>query len=440
MGFCVAARVIHICLFFVLVGHGIAQPVSLQQAVDLALKNSNAIKIAQADLARSRSGLRETRDAYIPAVYLTSSAGKAFGFPLGPPEVFDVTSQSTVFNLAQRQYLRAARAEVRAAEFTQEDTRRQIILDTATTYAELNKLLAALEVLRQEQEAAAQMEDLVHKRVEAGIETQTEILRAQLSAARARLKLGEINGSIELLRKHLAELTGLPPDSIETEAESIPAFPEVDQKADLGKKAIENSAAVKAADRQADAKDLRALGEHRQNRPSVDFFSQYGLFSNYNNFNRYYENPLQTNNLSIGVQIKFPVFNASQNAHAAVADAEALRARKEAVGLRQQLSSETLRLQRLVAQLQEALQVAQLSYQLAQSDLEALKIKAQSSSGVTPAVGNADVTPKELELAQIDVAEKYNAVLDASFEFDRAQLQLLRETGDIEKWATSAKP
>ncbi len=440
MGFSVASRVIHLCLLFLLAGRAVAQPVSLQQAVDLALKNSNAIKIAQADLARSRAGLRELRDAYIPALYLTSSAGKAFGFPLGAPEVFDLSSQSSLFSLTQRQYIRAARAEIGAAEFTSEDTRRQIILDTATTYAELNKLLSGLEVLQEEQQAAARMEELVHKRVEAGIETKTEITRAELGSARVRLRLAEFKGSTDLLRKHLSELTGLPQDSIETEAESIPAFPTVDQSADLGQKALENNPAVKAADRLADAKDLRALGEHKQNLPTVDFFSQYGLFSNYNNANQYYAHPLQINNFSIGVQIKFPFFNASQRAHAASADADALRARKEAVALRQQLSSETLRLQRLVAQLQESVKVAQLEYELAQADLEALKIKAQSSSGPAATASGGDITPKELESAQIAVGEKYSAVLDASFELDRVQLQLLRQTGDLEKWATLSKP
>lgn len=434
-----AARLL-IISFLLLGGHAIAAPVSLRQAIDLATKNSNAIKLAESDLARSRAGLHEARDAYIPPVYIGSGLAYTNGFPVGEPEIVNISSQSLLLNLAQRQFVRAATTDVRASEFSAQDTRRQVILDTSIAYAQLDAVMATIEILRQQREAASRMEDVVQKRASAGIEQPIEITRVHLNSARIRLRETELRGSADLLRKHLADLTGLAPEGIQTIPESIPPFPSIDQNANLAQEAIDSSASIKAADDQARAKELRALGEHRQNDPSVDFFTQYGLFSTINNYQQFYKE-FQTNNLSIGIQIKFPFFNPVQKARADGADAEAFRARREAQGLREQAGSETLRLQRLVAQFQEAEQVAQLDYQLAKSDLDALEIKAGSSpDGPADQPGNGSVTPKDLEAARIAVAEKYSATLDARFDLDRTQLQLLRATGAIDDWARSAKP
>ena len=38
-------------------------------------------------------------------------------------------------------------------------------------------------------------------------------------------------------------------------------------------------------------------------------------------------------------------------------------------------------------------------------------------------------------MAQLDVNDKYAAYLDAEFELTRAELQLLRLTGELENWA-----
>jgi len=427
-----------LAIILALTGSALAEPISLHDAVDRALKNSNAIKIAQADLAHAHAGLRETRDAYIPPLVFGSGDAYTHGFFGGAPDVFEITSQSLLYNPAQREYIRAAKAEVGASEFTADDTRRQIILDTATAYIELHKVTASLEVLKEQIESATRMEDLVQKRVAAGIDTQTEVTRARLSSARLQLKQRELQSTAELLRKQLSQLTGLPAESIETDPESIPVFPVVDQAANLGQKAIDNSSVIKAAEDQAKAKELRALGDHKQNSPTIDFVAQYGLFSNFNNdFNNFYVKQLPTHNIAAGIQIKFPFFNPVQKAHAAGSDAVAVRARAEAASLRDQVSSETLRLQRLVAQYQDSVKVAQLEYELAQSDLEALKIRAEATSLGPDQSGRSDVTPKDLETARIAVADKYSAVLDASFELDRAQMQLMRQTGDIESWALS---
>jgi outer membrane protein TolC len=171
---------------------------------------------------------------------------------------------------------------------------------------------------------------------------------------------------------------------------------------------------------------MRALGEHRALYPSIDLSAQYARFSTFNNYTRYFPaGTFQVDNATVGLAIRIPVFNASQNARADAAAADALKAKKEAEATRNRISEETLKLQRAAEQLEAAREVAQLEYQLAQSALEAAQTRIDASTG----------TLHELADARAQAAERFLAFQDADFEYQRARLNLLRATGDLESWA-----
>ena len=123
--------------------------------------------------------------------------------------------------------------------------------------------------------------------------------------------------------------------------------------------------------------------------------------------------------------MRIPLFNASQRARADAAEAEALKAKKQAEATRNQVAEETLKLQRAAEQLEAAREVAQLEYQLAQSGLEAAQTRIDAKTG----------TLHELADARVQAAERYLLFQDADFEYQRARMNLLRATGDLEKWA-----
>ena len=73
--------------------------ISLSSAVDLALKNSPKVRMAEADVAKAQASLDQLRDAYIPTVEGGSGLGPpSYGFPLGTPSIFNITSHSLVFS------------------------------------------------------------------------------------------------------------------------------------------------------------------------------------------------------------------------------------------------------------------------------------------------------------------------------------------------------
>jgi outer membrane protein TolC len=406
----------------------LAQSLPLQRAIELALSHSTASAVADADLQRSYASYREVRNTYLPQLMVGSGLGYSYGFPLSlegsAPALVNVVAQSTVFNPAQHQFMKAARTEWHASQLQSKDQRNAIIQDVALSYAELAKWEARLTRLQTDEKDAQQMEDAVAQRLQEGVDSVVDLNKAKLAAARVRLHMAEARGSAEVLRHHLAKLTGLPLSSITLEPETIPTLPPVASDDNVAEKAVAVSPAIKLAEQHALAESMRASAEHRALLPSLDFAAQYARLSTYNNYDQYFKT-FQPNNVTIGMAFRLPIFNASQRARAQAADAEALKARKQSEATRNQVQEQTLKLQGAAEQLQAAREVAQLEYQLAQSSLDAAQTRMEAKTG----------TLHELADARAQANERYLAFQDADFEYQRARLNLLRATGDLENWA-----
>jgi len=408
--------------------HSPAEPLPLERAIRLALAHSTRSAIADADVQRAFASYRELRSNYVPQLAVGSGLGWSYGFPLtiegSAPALANVVAQSTVFNLSQRQFVNAAKIEWHASEFQDKDQRNSVIQDVALTYVELAKWEARLVRLQQDEAEAQKMEHAVAERLQEGVDSAVDLNKAKLIAARVRLHRAEARGSADVLRRHLATLTGLPVSSIELAPETIPALPPVASEEDLSEKAVASSPAIKFAEQHSLAEAMRASGEHRALYPSIDFSAQYARLSTFNNYDQFYRK-FQPNNATIGLAFRVPLFNASQRARAEAATAEALKAKKQAEAARNQVAEETLKLQRASEQLEAAREVAQLEYQLAQSGLEAAQTKIDAKTG----------TLHELADARVHAAERYLLFQDADFEYQRVRMHLLRATGDLEKWA-----
>jgi outer membrane protein TolC len=408
---------------------GHAEPLPLERAIRLALSHSTASAIANADVQRAFASYRELHNNYLPQLVLGSGLGWSYGYPLSiegsAPALANAVAQTTGFNPAQRQFVNAAKIEWQASEFQDKDQRNAVIQDVALTYAELAKWEARLQRLQQDEAQAQQMEQAVAERLQEGVDSAVDLNKAKLTAARVRLHRAEARGNADVLRRHLSTLTGLPVSSIEISPETIPALP-VATEEDLSEKAIASSPAIKLAEQHSLAEAMRALGEHRALYPSVDFSAQYARFSTFNNYTRYFPpHTFQVDNATIGFALKIPLFSASQRARAEAAEAGALKAKKQAEAARNQVAEETLKLQRAAEQLEAAREVAELEYQLAQSGLEAAQTRVDAKTG----------TLHELADARVQAAERYLLFQDADFEYQRIRMNLLRATGDLEKWA-----
>jgi outer membrane protein TolC len=429
-----------------------ADSISLKRAVELAVKHATAADIAAADEQKAAAGYRELHDNYIPQVVTGAGIGPpSYGFPLGfagvAPSLFNVNLQSAVLDPSLRELLRAAKADSAVASLRSKDQRNQTIQDTVLSYAELAKWEERLAHLQQTQADAEKMEAAVAERVKEGVDSEVENKKARLSVARVRLRISEAQGAADVLREHLSKLTGLPSAGFHTEPDSFPALPAPTTDDETPDQAAASSPAVSAALEHARAQYLRAQGEHKALWPSFGFGAQYALLSRFNNYQNYYipEKPCATNlgtqtplcetgsfhqnNTSLGVSIRFPIFNAAQRARAEEADADALKARKQAEAAKDQASEETLRLERSVSQMQAGRDVAELEYEIAGKNLEATQTRVDAGTA----------TLHDLDDARTQVSEHFIALQDVTFELERSQVELLRANGDLEKWALGTR-
>ena len=409
---------------------GQAEPLPLDRAIRLALAHSTGSAIANADVQRAFASYRELRNNFVPQLVAGSGLGWTYGYPLSiqgsPPSLLDVVAQSSIFNPAQRQFLGAAKIDWQAAQFQDKDQRNAVIQDVALTYAELAKWEARLARLQDYEAEARKLEQAVTARLQEGVDSAVDLNKAKLGAARVRLHQAEARGSADVLRRHLSTLTGLPVSSIELAPETIPALPSIAPQEDLSEKAVASSPALKFAEQHSLAESMRAAGEHRSLLPTIDFSAQYARFSTFNHYAEYLpKGTFQPDNATIGLALRIPLFNASQRARSDAAAAEALKAKKQAEATRNQVAEETLKLQRAAEHLAAAREVAELEYQLAQSGLEAAQTRVDAKTG----------TLHELADARVQAAERFLLFQDADFEYQRVRMNLLRATGDLEKWA-----
>jgi outer membrane protein TolC len=411
-----------------------AEPLTLKRAVQLALTHSPLAAEASADEQRAFASLQEARNQYIPQLTTGAGLGDSWGYPLSlegsAPSLFNISAQSALFNPALQEFVRAARSEYKATGEASKDHHNQIIQDTALTYLELMKWEQLMGHLRDQHDDALKMQKVVDQRIQEGVDNEQTRTQAKLAVARAHLRITQAEGAVDVLRSTLAQLTGLPVTAIQTDPDSVPALPETAADPDLEAKAAASSPVVLSAQEHAIAQEFRAQGEHRALWPSLDFASQYAVLAKFNNWTQFFPTKaFERNNETVGVVIRFPFLNFSQKAHARAADADALRANKEVEVAKNQVSQETLKLQRAVEQLTAAQEVSELEYEIAKSDADAVDIKMNAGTASVHDAANA----------RMQLTEKYSALQDANFQLQRAKIGLLRVTGELESWAKQLK-
>ena len=132
-----------------------AEPLPFRRAVELAVQHGGGMAIAAADQMRAQQAYREARSLFYPQMTIGSGLAAPWGFPLSiedsAPSLIRVNSQQYLLNLAQREFIRAAKTEWTASNSMVQERRNAVILETALVYAELDKLTSSASVLEQQE-------------------------------------------------------------------------------------------------------------------------------------------------------------------------------------------------------------------------------------------------------------------------------------------------
>lgn len=405
-----------------------AGDVSLYTIIDLALRNSKTVQIAEAEQLHARGTWNETRNAYIPNFSIGSGLGYSYGFPIGGPYIFNVGSNSLLFSFSQHDYIRSTSAALKAATLSVKNARQQVILDASLKYIELDNTLKQIAALNDAVAHTDTMVTIVEDRLHAGLESERSLTQAQLTRARIQLRAIQMEDHADELRRYLASMTGLDADAIIPAASTVPPLPDLDFHSLMRDE--ENSPVVQAALATAESRKFNAMGDKNQNyRPTVGMAFQYQLFSTFNGYQQYYKS-FQQSNIAIGIQAVFPLFDPIRRDKALESKAEAVRAQRQAELTRIQNDEGNFALWHSLRELEAQEQVADLQQQLARETLAS--IVTQINQG---AANGQPVPPQQADQYRVEERTRYVDMRDAQFNVTRTKLDLLNAVGGLEDWA-----
>jgi len=399
---------------------------TLKRALELALQNSKDIKVARIQASVADRAAMISKADFLPNLYVGSGAGYTYGMPETPggraPSVFNVTYTEQVFNLPLRGAAKEQQEQAKAQKILLEDARNSVISGTAMGYLELVKVRHSLELLKKQNDSAERILGVTQERAKEGFELPMEVTRSQLTKAQVMQKILQLEGREDELETYLRDQMGLAPEQeFDLAADELPGAAE-QEGANLVAMAMESNVDIRLAQSNVRAKEFRYKGEKGGYWPSLELVSTYSLLSDYNNYSLYF-NHFQKNNFNAGVQVQMPIFSARTKAAVGLADVNLQVAKATLENKKSQVSADVRKKTRRLREMDAAKEVARLQLQLAQQSMSALQSQFEE--------GKANL--RDVERARLEESNRWMAYLDATFQRQQAQLELLRTAGQLDK-------
>jgi len=399
---------------------------TLKHAIELALQNSKEIQVAKIQASVADHAALITRAQFMPNLYAGSGAGYTNGIPETPggraPSVFNVTYTEQIFNEPLRGQGKEMQEQAKSQKIALQDARNSVITRTAMAYLELGKVRHTLELLRKEQESADKILQVTQERQGEGFELPVEVTKAQLTKAQVVQRILQLEGRQDELEVFLRYQLGLSDEqAIEVTPEELPG--EAEQAGDnLVAMAMTSNAGLQLAESDVRAKEFRLKGERRGYFPTLEFVSVYSVLAKFNNYSQFFS-AFQRNNFNAGIDMQVPIFSARIKAAISLAQVNLDAAKAGLTNKKSEVTAEVRQKTRRVRERDAAKEVARLELQLAQQNVAVLQARFDEGK----------LNLREMEKARLEENEKWMAYLDANFQKQQAQLELLKTAGQLDK-------
>ena len=400
---------------------------TLKHVIELALHNSKDIQVAKLQATLADRSASITKSQFLPNVYAGSGAGYTFGIPETPggraPALFSLTYTEQAVNEPLRGQSKELQEQARKSQrILLEDARSSVISRTAAAYLELVMVRHSLDLLHKEGASADKILEVTQQREKENLELPVEVTRSQLTKALVTQRILQLEGHQDELEVFLRNQCGLQQDTpLEVTAEDLPGEAE-QEGANLVALAMENNPSIKADASDVRAKQFRLTGEKRGYYPTLELVSTYSLLAKFNNYDQFFKT-FDRNNFNAGIQLQIPVFSAQTKANIALAEVNLRIAEANLVTKKQEVSAAVRQKTRHLRERDAAKEVARLELQLAQQDVAVLQSQLDEGK----------VNLREVERARVTENEKWMQYLDANFQRQQAQLDLLQSAGQLDK-------
>jgi outer membrane protein TolC len=405
-----------------------APPVSLtlKRAIELALQNSKDIQVAKLQATFADRSAQFTNSQFLPNIYAGSGAGYTYGIPETPggraPALFNLTYTQEILNGPLRGQAKELQEQGKSQRILVTDMQNTVIARTAAAYLELVMVRHSLDLLRKEGESADKILGITQEREKENLELPVEITRSQLTKARVVQRILQLEGRQDELEVFLRSQTGLAQDSpMDLTPEDLPGEAE-QEGANLVALAMQSNTSLLAGEADVRAKEFRLQGEKRGYYPTIQLVGVYSLLAEFNHYLDFFKT-FQRNNVNAGVQVQVPIFSAQTKASIALAQVNLDVSKARLANQRNEVSAAVRQKTRHLREKDAAKDVARLELQLAQQNVSVLQSQ----------FGEGRTNLRDVERARLEENEKWMAYLDANFQRQQAQLDLLQTAGQLDK-------
>ena len=214
-------------IIFITISFCYAQNYSLEQAVEIALQNKEALKASALELNASKQDIRSSYSGILPSVRITGSTTEstfpeqAIGFNQSSGEILNnvssITSASSSFSITQNIYdggiwwnnIRLAKNNFRITEQFDRQIKTNIIRNVHFAYFNYLKAIQLLDVSRSNLMSSQQQLTLVQQQYDLGSAKKTDLLKAEVRFGQARIDVITNDASVKSAYRNLKNAMGL---------------------------------------------------------------------------------------------------------------------------------------------------------------------------------------------------------------------------------------
>ena len=214
-------------IIFITISFCYAQNYSLEQAVEVALQNKEALKASALELNASKQDIRSSYSGILPSVRITGSTTEstfpeqAIGFNQSSGEILNnvssITSASSSFSITQNIYdggiwwnnIRLAKNNFRITEQYDRQIKTNIIRNVHFAYFNYLKAIQLLDVSRSNLMSSQQQLTLVQQQYDLGSAKKTDLLKAEVRFGQARIDVITNDASVKSAYRNLKNAMGL---------------------------------------------------------------------------------------------------------------------------------------------------------------------------------------------------------------------------------------
>jgi outer membrane protein len=401
-------------------------PLTLRQAVELALKENPDLILSRLDQQKAELAIRIAKDPFVPKLYAGSGLAKVWGYPTSiegaAPAIIQTRTEMALYNRSKTYELARVRETARGAEFDTQAKSDQVAYQTATLFLDAQQMDRSRQSLQLEVESLQRVSRAIGVQVEEGRQLPIENKRVAVDLARASQRLGALSGDLDYSEASLAVVLGYPAaDRVQPTEEERAAFEIPLSEQAATELALQNNKDIRKIQSQLQAKGFEVKEALAARLPVINLVAQYALFAktDYQNFFTRF----QRNNGELGVSIQIPLITGSASRGLAA------QAQTDILELRTQMGQVSNRIQLDTQKSYQELQKATSAREVARLDLDYTRDQV---SLLLAQLGEGRATQQQVDNARLTEQEKWIAFYDAQHTVENARLDLLRQTGTLQ--------